>query len=250
MGHERVTQLGLEVIEVDAGRNLLIVRGAVPGPKGGSWRCAVPSAKRLGGQGSLELPDRSSASPSTTTSCTRRCAPSSSPGAAAPRPRSPAARSGAAVRSRGARRAPGGPGSARSARHTGPEAASPSGRAPRAYTVKVNPRRAGARCERLSACTPPAAACGPWMHPRSTRPPRRPRLRARRPRRLRPGARAGRRRGVQLRALVPEHSHGRGAAGARRGGHGRDRSRPPAGLRGRPRGAGGIAGPRQERKAA
>jgi len=35
MGHERVTQLGLEVIEVDAGRNLLIVRGAVPGPKGG-----------------------------------------------------------------------------------------------------------------------------------------------------------------------------------------------------------------------
>jgi large subunit ribosomal protein L3 len=35
MGNERVTQLGLEVLEVDAGRNLLIVRGAVPGPRGG-----------------------------------------------------------------------------------------------------------------------------------------------------------------------------------------------------------------------
>jgi large subunit ribosomal protein L3 len=35
MGDSRITQLGLEVIEVDANRNLLIVRGAVPGPKGG-----------------------------------------------------------------------------------------------------------------------------------------------------------------------------------------------------------------------
>jgi large subunit ribosomal protein L3 len=35
MGDRRITQLGLEVIAVDAGRNLLIVRGAVPGPKGG-----------------------------------------------------------------------------------------------------------------------------------------------------------------------------------------------------------------------
>jgi large subunit ribosomal protein L3 len=35
MGNQRVTQLGLEVIEVDANRNLLIVRGAVPGPRGG-----------------------------------------------------------------------------------------------------------------------------------------------------------------------------------------------------------------------
>jgi large subunit ribosomal protein L3 len=34
MGNRRVTQLGLEVIEVDAGRNLLILRGAVPGPAG------------------------------------------------------------------------------------------------------------------------------------------------------------------------------------------------------------------------
>jgi large subunit ribosomal protein L3 len=34
MGHDRVTQPGLEVLEVDAGRNLLIVKGAVPGSAG------------------------------------------------------------------------------------------------------------------------------------------------------------------------------------------------------------------------
>ncbi len=33
MGGKRVTQLGLEVVEVIADRNLLLVRGAVPGPK-------------------------------------------------------------------------------------------------------------------------------------------------------------------------------------------------------------------------
>src|SRR4051794_10800310 len=35
MGDRRVTQLGLEVLEVDPRRNMLIVRGAVPGPRGG-----------------------------------------------------------------------------------------------------------------------------------------------------------------------------------------------------------------------
>ena len=35
MGGKRVTQLGLTVHEVDAERNLLLVRGAVPGPKNG-----------------------------------------------------------------------------------------------------------------------------------------------------------------------------------------------------------------------
>ena len=35
MGSGRITQRGLEVLEVDAERNLLIVRGAVPGPTGG-----------------------------------------------------------------------------------------------------------------------------------------------------------------------------------------------------------------------
>jgi large subunit ribosomal protein L3 len=36
MGNKRVTQKGLEVVEVIAADNLLLVRGAVPGPKGGT----------------------------------------------------------------------------------------------------------------------------------------------------------------------------------------------------------------------
>jgi large subunit ribosomal protein L3 len=36
MGGKRVTQPRLEVVEVDAERNLLLVKGAVPGPKGGT----------------------------------------------------------------------------------------------------------------------------------------------------------------------------------------------------------------------
>ena len=35
MGNERVTQLGLVVHEVDVERNLLLIRGSVPGPKSG-----------------------------------------------------------------------------------------------------------------------------------------------------------------------------------------------------------------------
>jgi large subunit ribosomal protein L3 len=34
MGNKRVTQRGLEVVDVDAERNLLLLRGSVPGPKG------------------------------------------------------------------------------------------------------------------------------------------------------------------------------------------------------------------------
>jgi large subunit ribosomal protein L3 len=41
MGGKRVTQPGLEVIEVDAERNLLLLRGAVPGPKGGTVEVRV-----------------------------------------------------------------------------------------------------------------------------------------------------------------------------------------------------------------
>jgi large subunit ribosomal protein L3 len=36
MGGKRVTQRGLEVFQIDAERNLLLIRGAVPGPKGGT----------------------------------------------------------------------------------------------------------------------------------------------------------------------------------------------------------------------
>jgi large subunit ribosomal protein L3 len=35
MGNRRVTQPGLEIVAVDAAKNLLMVRGSVPGPRGG-----------------------------------------------------------------------------------------------------------------------------------------------------------------------------------------------------------------------
>jgi large subunit ribosomal protein L3 len=35
MGGGRITQRGLTVVEVLADRNLMLVRGAVPGPRGG-----------------------------------------------------------------------------------------------------------------------------------------------------------------------------------------------------------------------
>ena len=35
MGHEKVTILNLEVVEADADRDLILLRGAVPGPRGG-----------------------------------------------------------------------------------------------------------------------------------------------------------------------------------------------------------------------
>ncbi|MEX0753885.1 MAG: 50S ribosomal protein L3 [Actinomycetota bacterium] len=35
MGHDRVTLLNLEIVQADAERNLLLVKGAVPGPDGG-----------------------------------------------------------------------------------------------------------------------------------------------------------------------------------------------------------------------
>jgi len=35
LGHEQVTILNLEVVQSDAERNLLLVKGAVPGPNGG-----------------------------------------------------------------------------------------------------------------------------------------------------------------------------------------------------------------------
>jgi large subunit ribosomal protein L3 len=35
MGNKRVTQKGLEVVRIDAGSNLLMVRGSVPGPRNG-----------------------------------------------------------------------------------------------------------------------------------------------------------------------------------------------------------------------
>jgi large subunit ribosomal protein L3 len=34
-GHEQVTMLNLEIVKIDADNNLIAVKGAVPGPKGG-----------------------------------------------------------------------------------------------------------------------------------------------------------------------------------------------------------------------
>jgi large subunit ribosomal protein L3 len=46
MGHEQVTTLNLEVVDSDAERNVLLIRGSVPGPNGGvvSVRNAVKAA--------------------------------------------------------------------------------------------------------------------------------------------------------------------------------------------------------------
>ncbi len=35
MGNKRVTQKGLEIVQLDGGQNLMLVRGSVPGPRGG-----------------------------------------------------------------------------------------------------------------------------------------------------------------------------------------------------------------------
>jgi len=48
MGHEQVTTLNLEVVQADAERNLLLVKGSVPGPNGGVVivRNAVKAGKK------------------------------------------------------------------------------------------------------------------------------------------------------------------------------------------------------------
>lgn len=47
MGHERVTVLGLEIVEADPERDLLLIKGAVPGPAGGLVMVR-PAAKTKG----------------------------------------------------------------------------------------------------------------------------------------------------------------------------------------------------------
>ena len=51
MGHQQVTVLNLEVVEADADRDLVLLRGAVPGPRGGLVliRDAVKNGKAPGG---------------------------------------------------------------------------------------------------------------------------------------------------------------------------------------------------------
>ena len=83
MGNKRVTQRGLEIVDVRADENLLLVRGSVPGPKGSIVEIrtdALMAAPRL--PTSARRPARSrstrpsSASASTSRSCTAPCAPS------------------------------------------------------------------------------------------------------------------------------------------------------------------------------
>ncbi len=52
MGNERVTVLNLEVVRADAERNLLLLRGAIPGPEGGlvMVRSAVKAPATKGGR--------------------------------------------------------------------------------------------------------------------------------------------------------------------------------------------------------
>jgi large subunit ribosomal protein L3 len=52
MGNERVTVLNLEVVRADAERNLLLLRGAIPGPEGGlvMVRSAVKTPAAKGGR--------------------------------------------------------------------------------------------------------------------------------------------------------------------------------------------------------
>ena len=51
MGHQRVTVLNLEVVEADADRDLILLKGAVPGPRGGLVliRNAVKNGQVAGG---------------------------------------------------------------------------------------------------------------------------------------------------------------------------------------------------------
>ena len=39
MGGDQTTVLNLDVVQIDAGRNVLLLKGAVPGPRGPLWSC-------------------------------------------------------------------------------------------------------------------------------------------------------------------------------------------------------------------
>ena len=57
MGNEQVTTLNLEVVEADAERDLLLVKGAVPGPNGGLVfvRNAVKAAREVMRDGTVDV---------------------------------------------------------------------------------------------------------------------------------------------------------------------------------------------------
>ena len=87
MGGKRVTQVGLTVVDRDAEQNLLLVKGAVPGPRTATSSCgrttlmAAPKAPVLDASGKKSKDvtldrGRVRAPRSSRTSSTRRCAPS------------------------------------------------------------------------------------------------------------------------------------------------------------------------------
>ena len=233
MGNERVTQRGLEVVDVRADENLLLVRGSVPGPKGARRRdqerrlMAAPR-RRTSASGKGKLDARRGR--------VRR---------ALPRP------AGARGRARRARRAPARHRvhqDARRDRHdrrqglapeghrprargrplglrTAPAAAWPSGPSRAATRSRSTARRAGARCAPRSRCTP-SAARSPARRRRLRHPLHQGRRgRAREARRRRQRARGARRRRGDLRQVLPEHpgvsvlhadARGRGRPGRRR----------------------------------
>ena len=145
MGAHRVTQPGLVVHEVDAERNLLLVRGAVPGPKSGLVEIrgveALMAVKAtvLGGTAKDVALDASvfevEVKPHLVHETVRSELNAARPGRAA---RRAAASSPAAARSRGARRAPAAPaqGTIRAPQFTGGGVAFPPGM--RSFDVKVN----------------------------------------------------------------------------------------------------------------
>ena len=249
MGNRRVTQRGLEVVDVDAERNLLIVRGAVPGPTGAlvevraRSRGVSPSRsrkreaqrRRSWRAGNVDLPSEIFGEPfheALVYEAARAEQLARRRGTASTKTRAEVRGGGAKPwRQKGTGRARAG--SIRAPHWTGGGAA--FGPAPRGYTVKVN-RKARRRALRAALS----------LHAEREIDRRRGRRRVRRAfdaqggrcaRRLgrrAPRARAAGRRGRDLRKVVSQHRARDGAAGDGRR-RGRRASVPPRWSSRRPR---------------
>ena len=140
MGNARITVLNLEVVDVDPERNILLIKGAVPGPNGGlvMVRCAVKEPEAEGGlthipidvldasgkTGSRDLP-ASLFEATVSVSLMHQVVVAGLAGLrAGTHSTKTRGEVRAAARSRGVRRAPAAPGRARSGRRSGSGAAS------------------------------------------------------------------------------------------------------------------------------